>query len=56
MVDPFVGQGTTALAAVSERRRFLGSDIDAGCVSLARERLVVEGVEQGSANDDAEPA
>src|SRR5205807_7700061 len=39
VVDPFVGQGTTGVAAVMEGRRFLGADLDAGCVSLATERL-----------------
>ncbi len=39
VVDPFVGQGTTAVAAVGAARRFLGCDVDAGAVSLAREAL-----------------
>jgi site-specific DNA-methyltransferase (adenine-specific) len=40
IVDPFIGSGTTAVAAVMEGRRFIGSDIDAGCVETTRRRLV----------------
>jgi hypothetical protein len=40
IVDPFIGSGTTAVAAVMEGRRFIGCDIDAGCVETARRRLV----------------
>lgn len=36
--DPFLGSGTTAVAAIGVGRRFLGGDIDAGNVSTARER------------------
>jgi site-specific DNA-methyltransferase (adenine-specific) len=39
IVDPFLGSGTTALASLGSGRRFLGCDIDAGAVSLSRERL-----------------
>jgi DNA modification methylase len=39
VVDPFIGSGTTALACQATGRRFLGSDVDAGAVSLAIERL-----------------
>jgi ParB-like chromosome segregation protein Spo0J len=39
VVDPFVGQGTTAAAAVAEGRRFLGCDRDPAAVSLTVERL-----------------
>jgi len=39
VVDPFLGQGTTAAAAVESGRRFLGCDVDPGAVSLALERL-----------------
>ena len=37
--DPFLGSGTTAVAAVRAGRRFLGGDIEAGNVATARERL-----------------
>jgi site-specific DNA-methyltransferase (adenine-specific) len=37
--DPFLGAGTTALAAVQLGRRFVGSDIDNGQVMIAQGRL-----------------
>jgi site-specific DNA-methyltransferase (adenine-specific) len=40
IVDPFLGSGTTAVAAVMEGRRFIGCDIDPGCVETTRRRLV----------------
>jgi site-specific DNA-methyltransferase (adenine-specific) len=39
IVDPFLGSGTTAVAAVLEGRRFLGCDLDPGCVETTRRRL-----------------
>jgi ParB-like chromosome segregation protein Spo0J len=39
VMDPFLGSGTTAVAAVASGRRFLGGDIEAGNVATARERL-----------------
>jgi DNA modification methylase len=39
IVDPFLGSGTTAVAAIMEGRRFLGCDIDPGCVETTRRRL-----------------
>jgi ParB-like chromosome segregation protein Spo0J len=50
--DPTCGSGTTALAAVAEHRRFLGGDIDPGCVETARRRLV----ELASGRDDEKTA
>jgi DNA modification methylase len=38
--DPFLGSGTTAVAAVTEGRRFLGGDIDSACVETTRRRLM----------------
>ena len=40
IVDPFLGSGTTAVAAIMEGRRFIGCDIDPGCVETTRRRLV----------------
>jgi hypothetical protein len=40
IVDPFIGSGTTGVAAVMEGRRFIGCDIDPGCVETTRRRLV----------------
>lgn len=40
VVDPFVGSGSTALAALRAGRRFAGCDIDGGYVKMARERVI----------------
>lgn len=37
--DPFVGSGTTAMAAAAEHRRFIGCDVDAQRVEQTREAL-----------------
>lgn len=37
--DPFVGSGTTCLAALAEDRHFVGCDIDAKAVAIAEKRL-----------------
>lgn len=39
VVDPFLGSGTTALAAYQIGRSFAGCDIDDGYVEVAKERL-----------------
>jgi site-specific DNA-methyltransferase (adenine-specific) len=39
VVDPFMGSGTTAVAAKRTGRRFIGFETDAGYVRMARERL-----------------
>lgn len=39
VLDPFMGSGTTAVAAVNTGRRFVGYDTDAGYVRAARERV-----------------
>ncbi len=39
VLDPFCGSGTTALAAMETRRRFIGYDISADYVALARRRI-----------------
>jgi len=39
VLDPFVGSGTTAVAAVNTGRRYVGYDTDAGYVDQARERV-----------------
>jgi site-specific DNA-methyltransferase (adenine-specific) len=40
--DPFLGSGTTGVAAVGEARRFVGADVDAGTVAAARRRLGID--------------
>lgn len=37
--DPFVGSGTTGVAALTTGRNFLGGDLDPGCVETTRLRL-----------------
>jgi DNA modification methylase len=37
--DPFLGGGTTAVAAISSKRRFIGSDIDRSCIRTTKARL-----------------
>jgi len=39
VLDPFMGSGTTAVAAVNTGRRYVGYDTDAGYVRAARERV-----------------
>jgi DNA modification methylase len=39
VLDPFVGSGTTAVAAVKTGRRYIGYDTDANYVRQARERV-----------------
>ena len=40
--DPFLGGGTTALAAVERGCTFIGADIDDACIATTRERLGIE--------------
>lgn len=42
VLDPFIGSGTTALAAIKTNRRFIGYDIDPEYVKLANERIKKE--------------
>lgn len=40
VLDPFAGSGTTCLAALEDRREYVGYEINAEYVELARQRLV----------------
>jgi site-specific DNA-methyltransferase (adenine-specific) len=42
VLDPFMGSGTTAVAAVRTGRHFVGYDTDAGYAAAARERVAGE--------------
>ena len=39
VVDPFVGSGTTAIAALAQGRKFAGCDADEGYVAIAKQRV-----------------
>lgn len=39
VLDPFMGSGTTAVAALKNRRRFIGYDISEEYIKIAKERL-----------------
>jgi site-specific DNA-methyltransferase (adenine-specific) len=39
VLDPFMGSGSTALAALKSERKFIGYDVDAGYIRLAEERI-----------------
>ena len=39
VIDPFLGSGTTALAALKHKRNFIGCDIDKGYVKSAQRQL-----------------
>lgn len=42
VLDPFLGSGTTALAAIKNGRNIIGCDSDAACISQAMERINVK--------------
>ena len=42
VLDPFVGSGTTAVAAVRSQRRYVGFDTDAGYLDSAERRIAEE--------------
>jgi len=49
ILDPFLGAGTTGVAAVRMGRRFIGLDVEADCVATAAERI-------GSAAEEGDDA
>src|SRR5205085_8797957 len=42
VLDPFLGSGSTAVAAARNHRHYVGYETDAGYVELARERVAAE--------------
>ncbi len=49
VLDPFVGSGTTALVAATERRRFIAVELNPDYLMLARRRLTRAGVGEADA-------
>ncbi len=43
VLDPFIGSGTTAVAAASSGRHYVGFDTDPSYVALAEERIAISG-------------
>jgi DNA modification methylase len=48
VLDPFMGSGTTAVAALRTGRHFVGFDTDEGYVLLAKERVEAERIRLGA--------
>ena len=46
MFDPFMGSGTTAIAAAGLERNFFGCDISGEYVAIALERLAKDRIER----------
>jgi site-specific DNA-methyltransferase (adenine-specific) len=53
VLDPFMGSGQTAIAAVKSRRRYVGYEIDEEYVSLAEERVFKHEEHKGSTKERA---
>jgi DNA modification methylase len=50
VLDPFVGSGTTAVAAIRTGRNYIGYDTDAGYIENAQRRLADEHVDESAAS------
>ncbi|MCX7621885.1 MAG: site-specific DNA-methyltransferase [Acidimicrobiales bacterium] len=55
VLDPFMGSGTTAVAAIRTSRHFLGFDTDAEYVAIAQRRIAEERERMSGADNDASP-
>jgi site-specific DNA-methyltransferase (adenine-specific) len=56
VLDPFMGSGSTAVAAVRAERHYLGFDTDPGYIELAQRRIVEERERIDALGSDAAPA
>jgi DNA modification methylase len=56
VLDPFLGSGSTAVAAVRTGRHYVGYDLDPAYVSLAEERVATERAAAATTNDAATDA
>jgi DNA modification methylase len=52
VVDPFMGSGTTMVAAARTGRRYVGYDLDSSYVEIARERIANEGAPTAGSSVD----
>ena len=52
VLDPFMGSGSTLVAAARTGRRFVGYDLDPDYVAMARERVAVESGQRTIAADE----
>ena len=50
VLDPFCGSGTTGVAALREKRQFVGIDLSEHYTEIATERCAGEEVSQGETN------
>ena len=55
VVDPFVGSGSTGVAALELGRNFLGNDTCAEAIRITRERLLAAGGREGTPWQPVEP-
>ena len=53
VLDPFMGSGTTAIAAMRTRRHFAGYDTEPAYVAAAKDRILVEAVRLDRLRSDA---
>jgi len=56
VLDPFLGSGSTAVAAVRKARRYVGYDTDPAYVAIARQRVEEQRAEQDSDGPRRRPA
>lgn len=46
ILDPYLGSGSTGIAAIREGRNFIGMEIDKGYFELAQNRIAAEGLDK----------
>ena len=56
VLDPFIGSGTTAIAALMEGRQYVGIDLSDEYCHLARERIAVAAAELSLSDTEPAPA
>lgn len=55
VADPFMGSGSTGVAAVTQGRPFLGNDLSREAVKVTRERLLAAGAIEGALRPTGRP-